>query len=114
MPVKHPFDIYREQLWPPYYGFPLWKPNPVEGVYNQVSIGDVGYISEGAFIRMFNVTLPWDDESNKALGEPCRYDPLRFEDFAIRRETFGKVDYYSRCVSREENASNMQAGSPEE
>ena len=43
MPVKPPFNIYREQFWPPHHGFPLWNPNPVEGVYNQVSIGDVGY-----------------------------------------------------------------------
>ena len=114
MPVKHPFDIYREQLWPPYYGFALWKPNPVEGVYNQVSIGDVGYISQGAFIRMFNVTLSWDDESNKALGEPCRHDPLRLGDFAISRERFGQVDYYSRRVLREENSGNTQASSPDQ
>ena len=35
--------------------------------YAKVSIGDVGYVDEGAFIRMFNVTRvtrPWDDESN--------------------------------------------------
>jgi hypothetical protein len=114
MPVKHPFNIYREHFWPPYHGFALWNPNPVQGVYNQVSIGDVGYISEGAFIRMFNVTLSWDDESNKALGEPYRYDPLRLDDIAIRRETFGKVDYYSRRVSREENAGNTQACSPDQ
>jgi hypothetical protein len=114
MPVKHPFNIYREQLWPPYHGLPLWKPNPVESVYNQVSIGDVGYISGGTFIRMFNVTLSWDDESNKALGEPYRYNPLLPGDFAISRETFGKIDYYSRRVSREENDGNTQASSPDQ
>ncbi|KAN0123779.1 hypothetical protein V8E52_002269 [Russula decolorans] len=113
MPVTPPFNIYREQLWPLCHGFALWKPNPVEGIYNQVSIGDVGYIYEGGFIRMFNVTLPCDDESNKTLGEPCRYDPLSSDSFAIRRETFGKVDYYSRRVSREEIV-NTQAASPDE
>ena len=114
MPVKHPFNIYREQLWPLYHGFALWKPNPVEGNYNHVSIGDVGYIYEGGFIRMFNVTLPWDDESNKTLGEPCHYDRLSSDSFAIRRETFGKVDYYSRRVLREETVGNTQAASPDE
>lgn len=114
MPVKPPFNIYREQFWPPHHGFPLWNPNPVEGVYSQVSIGDVGYISGGVFIRMFNVTLSSDDESNKVLGGPCCYDPLRLDDFSIRRETFGKVDYYSRRVSREENAGNTQASSPDQ
>jgi len=113
MPVKHPFNIYREQLWPLYHGFAVWKPNPVEGSYNQVSIGDVGYIYEGVFIRMFNVMLPWDDVLNRKLGKPGRYDPLSSGSFSIRRETFGKVDYYSRRVAREETA-NTQAASPDE
>ena len=63
---------------------------------------------------MFNVTLPWDDEPNKALGVPYSYNPLRLDDIAIRCETFGKVDYYSRRVSREENAGNTQASSPDQ
>ena len=62
---------------------------------------------------MFNVTLPWDDESNRTLGEPGRYDPLSSDNFAIRRETFGKVDYYSRRVAREET-TNTGAASPDE
>ena len=82
------------------------------GVY--APIGDVGYINEGTFIRMFNVTLSWDDESNKTPGEPCRYDPLRLDDIAIRRENFGEVDHYSRRVSRKENVDNIQASSPDE
>ncbi len=113
MPVDRPFDIYREQLSSLYHGFALWKPNP-EGLYDHVSIGDVGYVSEGAFIRMFNVTLSWDDESNRLLGEPPHYDPLTSGNFTIRREAFGKVDYYSRHVSREENANNALAASPDE
>ena len=62
------------------------------------------------------MTVPWDDESNRTLGtlgEPGRYDPLSSDSFAIRRETFGKVDYYSRRVSREEIV-NTQAASPDE
>ncbi len=114
MPVEQPFNVYREHLSSLYHGLALWKPNPVEGIYNQVSIGDVGYISDGGFIRMFNVTLPWDDESNRRLGIPDPYDPLSMSDFAIRRETFGQVDYYSCHVSREENSNNVQAASPEQ
>jgi hypothetical protein len=114
MPVEQPFNIYQEQLTSLYHGLALWRPNPVEDIYDQVSIGDVGYISEGAFIRMFNVTLPWDDESNRKLGEPERYNPLTFTGTRIDRETFDQVDYYSRRVSREENAGNIQASSPEQ
>ena len=114
MPVEQPSNIYREQLTSLYHGLALWKPNPVEDIYNQVSIGDVGYISsEGIFIRMFNVTLPWNDRSNRRLAEPEPYDdPLTLA--SIVRENFGQVDYYSRHVSREENAGNIQAVTPEQ
>jgi hypothetical protein len=112
MPVEQPFNIYQEQLTSLYHGLALWRPNPVESIYNQVSIGDVGYISDGVFIRMFNVTLPWDDRSNRRLAEPERYDSLIFA--SVIRESFGQVDYYSRRVSREENAGNTWASSPEQ
>ena len=113
MPVEQPFNIYREQLSSLYHGLALWKPNP-EGLYKQVSIGDVGYVSDGAFIRMFNVTLPWDDESNRTLGIPDRYELLDSGNITIRPEHFGKLEYYSRQVSREENANNMLAMSSEQ
>ena len=113
MPVEQPSKIYREQLTSLYHGLALWKPNPVDNIYDQVSIGDVGYISsEGIFVRMFNVTLPWDDQSNRRLAEPEPYDPLTLA--RIIRENFSKVDYYSRHVKREENAGNIEAASPEQ
>ena len=113
MTIEQPFHIYQEQLSSIYHGLALWKPNP-EGLYGRVSIGDVGYVSEGAFIRMFNVTLPWDDESNKTFGDPFHYDPLSSDSFTIRSETFGKSDHYSRGVSREDNAHNIHAKTPDQ
>jgi hypothetical protein len=108
MTIEQPFHIYQEQLSSIYHGLALWKPNP-EGLYDRVSIGDVGYVNEGAFIRMFNVTLPCDDESNKALGDPFNYDPLSSDSFKIRKETFGKWNHCSRRVSSEDNAHNIHA-----
>ena len=113
MPVERPSNVYREQLSSLYHGLALWKPNPA-GMYDHVSIGDVGYISRGAFIRMFNVTLPWDDHSNTRLGSKPPYDLLNSGDITSRRENFGKLEYYSRGVIREENAGNMQAATPEQ
>lgn len=63
---------------------------------------------------MFNVRLPWDDESNRKFGIPDPYDPLGLSHLNIRRETFEDVDHYSRSVSREENANNFQAASPDQ
>ena len=67
LPVEPSFYTYREKLWPLYQGLALWKPNSGD-LYDRVSIGDVGYVYEGAFFRMFNVRLPWDDESNRNFG----------------------------------------------
>ena len=116
MPVHRPSKVFREQLSSLYHGIALWRPSPVEDIYNQVSIGDVGYISsEGSFIRMFNVTIPWDHPLNRRLGEPERYDALPVSEIgAVVRRTLGRVDPCSSSVSREENAGNMQAWSPEQ
>jgi hypothetical protein len=113
MSVRQPYDIYQEQLTTPNRGLALWKPKPVEDIYDHVSIGDVGYISEGSFIRLFNVTLPWDDELNRKHERgPERYNPLTFK--GVDRDTFRQVDYYSSGVTREENAGNRQARSPDQ
>ena len=106
--MEQPSNIYRDQLTSLYHGLALWNPNPVEDIYDQVSIGDVGYISpEGVFIRMFNVTLPSNSQSNRRLAEPEPYDPLTLA--SIIRENFGPLDRYSRKVSRTGNAGNIQA-----
>jgi hypothetical protein len=68
MPVDQPWNVYREQLSALYHGYALWEPSPMGGLYDMVSIGDVGYVYNGSFYRMFNVTLPWDDPSNNRLG----------------------------------------------
>ena len=61
---------------------------------------------------MFNVTLPWDDESNRTFGIPDRYDLLNFGDITTRPERFGEFEYYSHHMFREENANNVMAASP--
>ena len=73
MSAVEPFNIYREQLSSLYHGLALWDPKPVEKLHRDpghVSIGDVGYLDNGAFMRMFNVTLPWDNPSNNLHGKP--------------------------------------------
>jgi hypothetical protein len=111
MPVDLPFYVCEKHLSFLSQGLALWSPNPLENVYDQVSIGDVGYIDEGAFIRMFNVMRPWDDVSNRNFGEPVYYKPLNFDYSAIRRTTFDTTDYCSSSVSREENINIGQAAS---
>ena len=112
----HPSNVYRDQLSSLSHGIALWDPNPPKRSYDRVSIGDVGYIdpSEGTFIRMFNVTLSWDDPLNSGLGIPEAYEPLDCGPFrpfvnTLRRQ-FDKIDYYSRTVSAyHTDADNIQA-----
>ena len=88
---------------------------PSKEFYNIVSIGDVGYLYEGTFIRMFNVMLKWDDPLNRRLGVPESYEPLDCGQFANTMErNFGRVDHYSRYVSTEPNSGNIQAMNPDE
>ena len=119
MPIDPPFAVYRDQLTALSHGLALWNPSPQKQIYNKVSIGDVGYLHEGTFIRMFNARLPSDDPLNRTLGGPDLedYDPLNCGLFAHTVELpFDNVDYISRFVSAESNSSRIHASlrSPDE
>ena len=107
MSVGEPFNIYREQLSSLYHGLALWDPKPVENLHNQpghVSIGDVGYLDNGIFMRMFNVTLPWDDPSNKLLGKPPeKYERIEPSYFGNVRENEIREGVYRTHVSEVDN-----------
>ena len=110
MPIDPPFTVYRDQLTALSHGLALWNPSPQKKIYNNVSIGDVGYLHEGTFIRMFNVILPWNHPSNGVPGIPEPYDPLDCSPFINSIEAhFEKVDHYSHSVTAETNAGNLQA-----
>ena len=112
MPVYLPpvSKAYQDQLTTPSHGIALWNPNPPIEIYDKISIGDVGYLHEGSFIRMFNVMLPWSHESNRTLGEPEPYESLDCGPFAntLKRQ-FDSVKHCSRSVSAETNAGSGQA-----
>ena len=70
------YDIFREELAAKYstYGHALWEPSPGEN-YTAVGIGDVGFIREGSFHRLFNILLSGDDPSHQD-GVPQHHEPL--------------------------------------
>ena len=72
------YDIFRDQLAIrfPAHGYALWEPSP--GDPSQVvGIGDVGYISEGRFHRLFNIMLPADDPSHENFGVPDYHEQFK-------------------------------------
>lgn len=93
------YHIYRDQLASLFHGHALWDPDPAN-LYQQVSIGDVGYIKEGSFYKMFNVLREWDDPSNRTFGEPDPYPCLDTGPFVnIRRSRCPRGEYYPRFVT---------------
>ncbi|KAI0291208.1 hypothetical protein B0F90DRAFT_1778937 [Multifurca ochricompacta] len=72
------FDIFREELAIKYpaYGHALWEPSPGK-LYDAIEVGDVGYIREGKFHRLFNALLPGDHDSHRNFGVPEYHEPLK-------------------------------------
>jgi hypothetical protein len=90
----------------------LWDPNPVQGLFKDpghVSIGDVGYLDNGAFMRIFNVKLPRDDPSNTFIEIPEGYKPLGREHFDnVRRSEVRQEEYYSHVYKTDNNNSQAK------
>ena len=70
------FDTFRDQLAiaHPAFGHALWEPDP--GEFPPVEVGDVGFIRDGKFQRLFNALLPADDPSHQRRGVPEYHEPL--------------------------------------
>jgi hypothetical protein len=113
MPLAH-YDVYREQLTSLSHGHALWNPDPAN-VYPQVSVGDVGYVREGYFYRMFNVLLEWDDALNRRVCEPEPYIRLDLGQFVnVRQSRFSKGPYLSRYVTPAQRERDNPTAGPDE
>lgn len=55
MPSAPP-DVYAQQLLTRRLGYALWQPEPTK--LGEVNIGDVGFLMDGAFYRLFNAINP--------------------------------------------------------
>jgi hypothetical protein len=112
MPLP-PYYIYRDQLTSLYHGLALWEPDP-GNLYETVSVGDVGYVTDGYFVRMFNVLLAWDHPSNQTCCTPDFYEPVDLGPFVnIRESKFTGGDYCSRHVATQEHNAGAHR-SPDE
>ncbi|KAH9032022.1 hypothetical protein EDB85DRAFT_1890866 [Lactarius pseudohatsudake] len=95
------YDTFRDQLAiaHPAFGYALWEPDP--GEHNSpVEVGDVGYIRQGRFHRIFNALLPANHSSHEDLGVPEGHEPLRprMQDH-INRGTLSPNTFYSYGVT---------------
>lgn len=102
------YDTYAKCLIPKCHGYPLWEPDP--GEYAPVELADVGYISEGSFVKLFNASLGPECRSNR-LGFPAGHSPLVVGDIK-RKSPLPKVpDYISSAgVSQKGADISLSAG----
>lgn len=66
-------DVYAKELAHHGLGHPLWIPEPEES--GEVLIGDVGFVREGRFRRLFNAMHTKDHPVNGG-GVPDGFTPL--------------------------------------
>ncbi|KAI0351924.1 hypothetical protein OH77DRAFT_1486696 [Trametes cingulata] len=75
--------VYTKLMFQRGHGYPLWEPEPNEA--GELLIGDVGYILDGGFYRLFNATLPADHPVNQRCGVPDSYEPFLFPQTLVHR-----------------------------
>lgn len=96
-------EIYAEELSESLsLGYPLWFPDGVE-------IGDVGFIINGRFRRLFNITVPAEDPWNRTHGVPEGFVPLLLPDyFKTTQENYLRPGLFgSRSVKTAEVDSQL-------
>jgi hypothetical protein len=101
------YDTYREQLANLYHGYALWEPGP-GNLYDQVRVGDVGFVLHGHFLRFFNALLPagHPDQTDEL---PINFVPLGMGPFAnIRKLHLACGDYCSNSVSASRESIGSQ------
>ncbi|KZT18775.1 hypothetical protein NEOLEDRAFT_1183993 [Neolentinus lepideus HHB14362 ss-1] len=69
------WDIYARQLANLRHGHALWEPD-ARHPNVLMDIGDVGFLREGVFIRLFNALLPANHPSHELYSVPDDFNPL--------------------------------------
>lgn len=65
-----PAEAYERALYPQGCGTALWEPDHID-----INPGDVGFIQDDHFTRLFNALLPWTHPEQR-LGVPSGFQPM--------------------------------------
>jgi hypothetical protein len=104
------YDIFRDELGSKYraYGRALWEPGP-GGLYNSVEVGDVGFIREGRFHRLFNALLARGHEL-QGSRVPEYHEPLELNGQShICTSTLSPNDFHSTEVRTDPDVLGINA-----
>lgn len=110
-------NIFREELAIRYpnHGHALWDPDP-GGLYDSVAVGDVGFIRDGYFYRLFNALLLRDPPSDPSdpnthddhgLVYPPRLQPKTSQHIRKSRDSY--KDFRSKNIVKESYGPNIYA-----
>ncbi|RDB15610.1 hypothetical protein Hypma_004055 [Hypsizygus marmoreus] len=102
------YDIYSEQLSELRMGQALYYPEPSQKD-GPVQVGDVGYTRQGAFHRLFNITLQPDHPSQR-LGVPDGFKPLDIGDISTFNAALEPGPLHSKTVVNVESADIKTSG----
>ncbi|KAI9432518.1 hypothetical protein H4582DRAFT_1994165 [Lactarius indigo] len=93
------YDLFRDELVRAYptFGHALWDPDP--GEYPPVEIGDVGFIRQGKFHRLFNALYSEDHPSNQRFGVPEYHEIFQPVPNHIDRGPLKPNTFYSYGIS---------------
>ena len=84
MPLSHA-ELYAQKQFRHKLGYALFDPNP-GGLYDEVRVGDVGYVEDGAFIRLFNAFHDAYHVVNNGAHLPVPFAPIA-DEFTKTRES---------------------------
>ncbi|KAH9066183.1 hypothetical protein EDB87DRAFT_1573806 [Lactarius vividus] len=95
----HHYDTFCEELAKAYpaFGHALWEPNP--GEYPPVEVGDVGFIRQGKFHRLFNALYSKDHPPDQGFGVPEDHEQLQPIPNHIDSGALNPNTFYSYGVS---------------
>ncbi|GJE94285.1 WD40 repeat domain-containing protein [Phanerochaete sordida] len=107
-----PFVVYPSNLFSLKLGYALWYPEPHKPT-GQPQIGDVGYIREGAFIRLFNINVSKSDHGVEFWKPPYEPEDPPGADVFLLDQRSGPITpghYPSRGVRKKELGGSVSAG----
>ena len=95
----NPYDIFRRHIAIkfPAMGHALWEPDP-GNLSPAVQVGDVGFIRQGRFHRLFNVLLPADHPSHENFGVPEYHEQLTLS--VENHISFGRLSANNFCSAK--------------
>ncbi|KAJ3554389.1 hypothetical protein NM688_g3138 [Phlebia brevispora] len=111
--MGQPAEIYAKQLSSYSYGYPLWFPDAISTA-GEPQLGDVGYINNGRFLRLFNITVgpghPW----NRRYGVPHNFTPLCLpEEYTLDEPRYLTPNLFqSRSVKTTRTAAQLAIEGP--